>query len=113
MINLVENAKNDWDKLLGKERRPVVFSSINPSEEEVVISVRSAFCFKEEFLGSSLIKFSSRFCTQGHMNNMEISVFSILNPVAEFVSLNVMYRPVPCVLAFNNVKFSVESKCHS
>jgi len=77
-----------------------------------VITIGETLGFKEEFLSSGLVEASARFWAKGHVNNVEISIASPDFPVGPLVSLNALIRPVPAVLRFNNIEFTIESKSH-
>lgn len=98
-----DNGEEDGGEVRRKERGVVVLLGIDPSEKEVVVSVWVSFSGEEEFLGGSFVELSSAFGAKGHVDNMEIAVFGILEPFSVWSSLDVVVGPVPGVLAFNNV----------
>jgi len=78
-----------------------------------MVSIWEALCFAEEFKGSCRVVFGSHLVTQRHVNYIEVTVLSILNPLREKGSLNSVSRPVPGILTLNNVKFSINSLGHN
>ena len=99
--------QSDW-----KEGRIVVQGSVNPPEQEVVITIRQPFRLEEELLGSFLVELRSSFSIQRHVAHMEVRVSGIFNPVLELIPLDSLDRPVPGILTLDDIEFSIESESH-
>ena len=103
LVKSLKKRKDNRDDVLREKLWEVLFGSVDPRVEEVVIAVRETFSAPEEFSGGSLIKLGSFFITKRHMNHMEIAVLSHSNPLRKLVSLNSMNWPVPSILTLNDI----------
>lgn len=95
--------------MLGHERRPVLLSCVDPTEEEVVVTIGNSLGLEEEVLGSFFIELGSSTGAKRHVNNVEVSVLGILDPVSELVPLDGVYRPVPGVLGLYYIQLSFKT----
>jgi hypothetical protein len=77
-----------------------------------MVSVWETFGLEEEIFSFLLVEFSSHFFVKWHMNDVEVTVFSESQPCFEWSSLNSVGWPVPGILRFNDIKFSIESHSH-
>jgi hypothetical protein len=109
---LLQDIESDWKKSVRNKRRPIAICGINPSEEEVVISVGKVGGWPEELLSSSLVELGSYLWAKGEVNNVLISIFALLNPFRELCSLDSLIWPIPFTLTLNNVKFTIKSQDH-
>jgi len=96
--DLAYNGESNRCEVGREERRPVVEGGIDPSEEEVVVSIWVAFSGEEELLSSSLVELCSGSSIEWHVDYVEVNILSHLDPVSELVSLDVVHRPVPGIL---------------
>jgi len=116
----VDGARNnlfqDWEKnrnhLVGYNWRPVVSGCVDPSEQEVVVSIRKSFSFVEEWLGGCLVEFGAHLIAQWHPGHMEVSIFCLLNPFSPLGLLETVGRPVPGILGLNDIKLTIETQSH-
>lgn len=89
----------DWWEVLGV--------GVDPSEEEVVVSVWHAFDGFEPFVDGGLVELSSDLLLKRKCDDVEASVSCPLNPCFEWVDLDTSTRPVPSALAFHNVELAL------
>lgn len=78
-----------------------------------MITIRKTFSLVEKFLRSSFVEFSAHLITEGHPSHMEVGILSVFNPVSPLSLLKTVGRPVPSVLGFDNVEFTVKPHCHN
>lgn len=88
--------------------RQVLVFSIDPTEQEIVVTIWHTFNGLEPFDGSGVVELSSDFLSQGQVSNIETSVLGVLLPVLPAVSLDFLLRPVPGILRFNSLDFTVD-----
>lgn len=110
---VLNDGEQNWNEARWEERRPVVDSGINPSEEEVVITIRETVSFPEELLSSCLIEFCTSLWAKRHVNHVEVGITSPDFPVGPLVSLNSLVGPVPSILGFDDIEFTIESEGHN
>jgi len=89
-----------------------LLGSVDPGVKEVVVAIWKAFSAPEELTGSSLVELSSLLVRERHVYHVEVTIFSVSNPLRELVSLNSMNWPVPGILRLDNIEAVIKSKCH-
>jgi len=109
---VLQDREDNGDELHWEEGWPVLFWGIDPSEQEVVITVGETLSLVEEFLSGSFVELGSGGIAQGQVRNVEVGVSGPLDPLTELVSLDSVHWPVPSVLGLYDVEFSVESESH-
>jgi len=77
-----------------------------------VITIWATFSLLEEFNCFLFVELGSDFRLQRQVSDVEVAVLSILEPLRPFSSLDVLFRPIPGILTFDNVEFSIESESH-
>lgn len=77
-----------------------------------MVSVRKSFSFVEELLSSCLVELGAHLVAQWHPSHMEVSIFSLFNPISPLCLLETMGRPVPGILGLNNIKLTIETQGH-
>jgi hypothetical protein len=77
-----------------------------------VITIGKTVGLPEEFLSSSFVEASASFLAKRHVSDVEIGIASPNLPVRPLVSLNALVRPIPAILRFNNIEFTIESESH-
>lgn len=80
-IEIFNNGEENWHESGRENGRQIVAGCVDPSKEEVVVSVREAFSGEVELLCSSFIEFSSRLRAEWHVRHMEIGILSPLGPL--------------------------------
>jgi hypothetical protein len=109
VVNSLNNGESNWSDIFWEESRKVELWSVDPAVEEVVVTVWETLVFKELLLSSCFVEFGSHFIAQGHESDVETGIFGHSNPLREPISLDPLDRPVPSILALNNVKLPIKS----
>lgn len=102
--DLAEHGEKDGWEIEWKERGPVVSWSVDPSEEEVVVSIWESFVRFEPGGGISLVELLGGIVTEWEPSDVEASFIGLLEPGLDWCSLDTSGWPVPCVLRFNDVE---------
>jgi hypothetical protein len=110
--DFLKDCEYDRDNLVREERRPVVRRCVNPSVKEVVVTVGKTFRCKEKVIGSFLVEFRAYVWSQWEPRDMEVSIFSLFDPVGPESALKTVSWPIPGVLGFNNVELTIKTKSH-
>ena len=98
--------------MLAKKRRPVIFSGIDPTVKEVVVTIRESDGVIEEVIGGLLVELGTRLFAQTMPGDMEVSILGPLDPVFPLSSLETMSWPVPGILGFDDVELTIEAEGH-
>jgi len=93
--------------------REIILSSVQPSEDEVVVSIWFTFHSSEPLLCSTLVPLCLRFCTQGEDSHHKTSINGILLPLLPCVSLNTLLRPIPSILGLHHLHLTIDFKNYS
>jgi len=109
---VAKNWENNWEEVRWHERRIVAFRSINPSEEEVVISIWETFMCEVEFNSCSFVELGTSIFTEWQPANVEISVLCPLDPLSVKSLLDTVIGPIPSILTFNDIEFPFDSASH-
>ena len=107
-----KDREENRNKSRREERRPVFDWGVDPSEQEVVVTVGETFGSEEELLSCSLVELCASLSAEGHVGDVEVSISCPLLPVRPLVALNAMVRPVPSVLRFDNIEFTIKAESH-
>lgn len=73
-----------------------------------MVTIGHAFNGLEPFDGSGVVELVFDFLSQGQVSNVETSILSVLLPILPAVSLDFLLRPVPSILRFNSLDFTVD-----
>lgn len=67
---------------------------------------------EEPLTSGRLVKLSSLFVAQRHVNHVEVAVFGVFEPLAELGSLDALHGPVPGILRLDDVEAIVKAHSH-
>ena len=95
---LLKNWEHNWEKIRVQQRGVALIWSVNPTEQEVMVTIGQAFDSLEPLIGSSLVENGSILRCQWENSHIESSVSSPLSPLREIVSLDTMFWPIPSIL---------------
>jgi hypothetical protein len=107
-----EEGEHDGDEAGWEERRPVLGGGVDPSHQEVVVTIGESFALEVEFNSSSFVELSSGFSTEGQVSDVEVSILGEFHPLGVLSLLDAVGGPVPSVLTFDDVEFSFNFKSH-
>lgn len=82
-VHWLEHSETNWYEVFWQNAWQVVFRSIDPRINEVVIPIRGSLLLVEPFDCSSLVEFLSHFFAERHVSNVEITCFGIFHPLTE------------------------------
>lgn len=77
-----------------------------------MVTIGKTFRCEEKVLGSFFIKFLAYVRSQWQPRDMEVSIFSLFDPISPLSALKTMGGPIPGVLGFNDVELTIEAKSH-
>lgn len=98
--------------MLGQQRRPVVLGSVDPTVQEVVVTIRKTLGFEKEILSFFFIELGSCLSAETVVCDVEVSVICILQPVSPFGSLETVGWPIPGVLRLDDIEFAIKAEGH-
>jgi len=109
---LAHEFEKNWGKLLWQKWWVVVILGVDPSVQEVVVTVWKAFMGLEPLSGGFNVELGSGSFAKWQPNDIEASILSLLDPGLERSSLDSSSWPIPSVLRLDNVEFVVEPHSH-
>jgi len=110
--DLFDDSESRAEEFGGKDFRETVVRSVDPSEHEVVVAIRSTFELQERVVSGSGVELSSILRLKWEPGDHEVSISSPLHPLLVGVDLNVDSGPVPSSLGLNNEGFTVDLEDH-
>jgi len=100
-VEPINSASGDFNEfgreaelVIRRQTREIISGRVDPSEQEVVITIGQSLDREEKFVGSGLIECSPLLCVQGNPIDQEISSLSLFDPLSVRGSLDSISRPV-------------------
>ncbi len=111
-LDFLDEFEHNGDPFSGEQRRPVIIGGVDPTVEEVMVSIGKTLSVEEKVIGCLLVKDLARGGAQRMPLDMEIGMLSILDPILPEGSLKTVSGPVPGILRLNNVELAIEAQSH-
>jgi len=77
-----------------------------------MVTVRQALSLEEEVVGLLLVELGTSLVAETMVGDVEVGIFSLLEPVGPLCALKTVSWPIPGVLGLNNIELAIKAESH-